>query len=198
MREKYQGKGKYFFMVIKNRISIFNNIIKFGFLILLLVGLPMSYFARKNQEKRYELYGDTTICKIVKNAGSDIIYDYNIDGVTYQSRHRNQTQSFREGELYKLVYNSKKPNEGKILLVYPLISDKLSTIKGKVIRQKENIDKMLMIEFQYNIGHKSYNRWQYWKKRNNEDICYSCDYVVKYDKKNPKIAYIFLDSLVIK
>lgn len=182
----------------KNKILVLNNIIKFGCLLLLLVGLPLSYFARKNQEKRYQLYGDTTICKIVENAGSDIIYDYNIGGVTYQSRCRNQTQSFRAGEFYKLVYNSKEPNEGKILFLYPIISDKLNTTEGKVIRQKENIDKILMMEFQYDIGHKSYKRWQYWKKKNNEEICYSCDYVVKYDKKNPKIAYIFLDSLVIK
>lgn len=184
--------------MIKNRTLILNNTIKFGCLILLLVGLPMSYFARKNQEKRYELYGDTTICKIVENAGSDIIYDYNINGITYQSRYRNQTQSFREGEYYKMVYNSKEPSEGKILLLYPIISGKFNTTKGKIIRQKENIDKILIIEFQYNIGHKSYERYQYWKKNNKDTICYSCNYLVKYNIKNPKIAYIFLDSLQTK
>jgi hypothetical protein len=95
-----------------------------------------------------------------------------------------------------MLFNPKDSSEKIILFNQPLIINEKLFEKTYSISQTKGKNGYSFVEFTYSVfGHK-FSRYQMIEE--SQVVCNECKYLVKYNIKNPKIAYIFLDSLIAK
>lgn len=164
---------------------------------ILLICILLVYYAIKSETTHVydlELRGDTTICTTISKAPL-LRVTYNVNGQVFESKKiKTKVNSYQKGERFKLVYDRENPNTYEVLFYYPIYSkdgfDRTRSI-GKINTEYFNEN---FIEFEYMVDEKKYSRGQKLPPHHVQlDI--KQEYMVFYDKTNPKIAYLSMDKI---
>ncbi|AUC80737.1 hypothetical protein [Lacinutrix sp. Bg11-31] len=117
-------------------------------------------------------------------------WNYTIDGRNYR-KVKDQTNNIQDSEYYIIHYNPQ--NKEDIVIDYKKFVIKGNYKNTSSLNIKEDLLNNDLVTFEYFVNDKKYKRIQSCELNNGLDL--EKEYLVKYKVENPKIAYVFLDSI---
>ncbi|MES2733442.1 MAG: hypothetical protein V4714_16980 [Bacteroidota bacterium] len=167
----------------KNRLTILLGI-------LILLFFIYQYNKSKIVYKELLIKGDKAIAKI-HPMGSNLIFDYTVNGRIFTHKVSKPFDGLQEGEYYEVIYKRSNPDESEILFSNPIIMnikeyDSTNTISIRDISLNP------AVVFTYQINGQEFERYQI--PMDKQAINEAKSYLVRYLIKNPKVAYIIFDQ----
>lgn len=149
-------------------------------------------FIYSHQYRKYVVNnGEKTVGTIINIIDNDVVCEYVVDKHSF--RYRRSAENFnglKVGEHYNVAYDPDNPTKAYALYYEPVIlptEEKYYLITKPLSVEHEN--EHLDIEFSYKADNVIYRRTQ--KSSPGTKLNMNKKYFVKYNQRNPKIAYIF-------
>lgn len=175
------------------------NLIWYLILIITLGAFISFIFIEKNHQKSLLKKGNVTIGMCVYKDKSPLDYKqrqnvtwiYKIDGAFFK-KNTNASGDIQNGEFFNIYYNPSKKSETIIAYTEFILKGTYENTVSSYIH-KCLLDNNV-ISFGYDANGKKHKRNQFVKSI--DKINFNANYLVKYKKNTPKIAYIILDSIL--
>lgn len=148
-----------------------------------------AYYWQSSGMKAVKENGLRTI-GVIESYGGSVICRYQIDCTRYEFKRSQPFTGLQDDEMYEVAYMPNDEEDAVIAYENPILPDSILFVETDAIEMKLQKLNKNRLNFKYSADGKSYERTQMFIVGKVDE---NKTYTVKYNPKNPRIAYLIID-----